>query len=115
MPVKVNLASAESIAAAITKELQASVRGIAETIVEVARDNTPVDTGNLKRSIRAEVVEENKIRIETRTGYGAYVELGTSTRAATPYLAPAVTQVMDRVKGQAYQKIISQFDRKATS
>lgn len=70
-----------------------------DQVVERARDNAPVDTGNLKRSITAEKTGEQSLTIQTRCGYGAFVELGTTRRAATPYLAPAVQQTMSDLLG----------------
>ena len=66
-----------------------------DQVVERARDNVPYLTGNLRRSIEARKTGPHSLTIQTRTGYGAYVELGTRRRAATPYLAPAVQQTMD--------------------
>ena len=70
------------------------VQEFGQTVVEMARDLVPVDTGNLKRSIEARKTGDLSLTIQTRTGYGAPVELGTRRRAATPYLAPAFQQAV---------------------
>lgn len=58
---------------------------ISEIIADKARGIVTVLTGRLKRSIRATdtgiVVEED---------YAAAVELGTATRAAKPFMRPAI-------------------------
>lgn len=75
---------------ALTRE---KLRDFAEEMTEVAKSGCPVDTGNLRDSIEWD--EENvsdtqqAVRVFTQTGYGAFVELGTSRMAAQPYLAPA--------------------------
>lgn len=45
-------------------------------------------TGNLKRSIRLEMLQFGFV-LYTETGYGAWVELGTTKMAAQPYFTPA--------------------------
>lgn len=79
----------------VAKIVAGKLQQFGEQVVERSRDLVPVDTGTLKRSIEARKTGEHSLTIQTRTGYGAYVELGTRTRAATPFLAPAVQQTMD--------------------
>ena len=73
-----------------------------ESVVEVSMDNVPVDTGHLKNNIRMEPRNPNPdamaLAVVTETGYGAYVELGTSKTQARPYIAPAAKQVMAQFK-----------------
>lgn len=85
--------------AQIGKIIGERLQEFGETMVEIARDNVPVDTGNLKRSIHFEKTGEQSGKIETRCGYGAYVELGTRKQAAQPFLAPAAQQALDAVRG----------------
>ncbi|MCC6490676.1 MAG: HK97 gp10 family phage protein [Candidatus Hydrogenedentes bacterium] len=66
------------------------LRDFAEEMVDEAKDIVPVDTGNLRDSIDfTEEREQGLVKVFTQTGYGAWVELGTSRMAARPYLAPA--------------------------
>jgi HK97 gp10 family phage protein len=65
------------------------IQEFGEGVVERARDIVAIDTGNLKRSIKATKLGELSLKVETRCGYGAYVELGTKRMAARPFLAPA--------------------------
>ena len=58
-----------------------------------ARDNAPVDTGNLKQSISTE--HERSIKAATSTvytnvEYALYQEMGTVKMAAHPYMMPAL-------------------------
>ena len=66
---------------------------------------SPHDTGNNRRSITVDVIEENGLiggSIQTNSGYGAYLELGTQRMPPRPYLVPAVRkgakQLMANVK-----------------
>lgn len=58
-----------------------------------ARAGTPVKTGNNKRSITHDPpkMEGNKLvaRVYTTSGYGGWLEIGTSKMEARPYMAPA--------------------------
>lgn len=60
-----------------------------ETFEEVAKELSPHDTGNNKDSIHAEGSWANSLMFDmkayTESGYGAYLELGTSKKASTEY------------------------------
>ena len=58
-----------------------------------ARDNAPVDTGNLKQSISTEherSIEAATSTVYTNVEYGIYQEMGTVKMAAHPYMMPAL-------------------------
>ena len=58
-----------------------------------ARDNAPVDTGNLKQSISTEherSAEAATSTVYTNVEYGLYQEMGTVNMAAHPYMMPAL-------------------------
>ena len=58
-----------------------------------ARDNAPVDTGNLKQSISTEherSAEAATSTVYTNVEYGLYQEMGTVKMAAHPYMMPAL-------------------------
>ncbi|KKM74968.1 hypothetical protein LCGC14_1395070 [marine sediment metagenome] len=83
--------------AAIAKLNGALFRALDETLdIDIqteAKDRSPYITGMNRRSIGIEV-EEVGGRVEgsifTQSGYGGYLEIGTSKMAAQPYLWPAV-------------------------
>ena len=83
--------------AAMAKLNGALFRALDETldfdILPDAVDGSPHITGNNARSIATET-EEVGGRVEgtifTQSGYGGYLEIGTSKMAARPYLWPAV-------------------------
>lgn len=58
-------------------------------IVADAQAIVPVDTGDLRRSIKHTVVEDTVV-ISAEEDYAMEVEFGTSKMAAQPYLRPAL-------------------------
>ena len=69
----------------LEKETPGLTRRIAEIIATAARQLCPVDTGNLRDSIR---VTDNSVNVDAH--YASYVELGTPRAAAQPFLKPAI-------------------------
>lgn len=72
----------------------AVVRKTASDIERDAKQNAPVDTGNLRASIGATYTGDGRMsRMSAEIGptanYAQYVELGTYKMAAQPYLFPA--------------------------
>lgn len=57
-------------------------------------------TGNLSASLLATPIGRNNAQVQSRCGYGAYVELGTSKMQAQPYFAPAVADAVNEVAGE---------------
>ena len=74
--------------------------GLTDTITEIAGDaikQSPILTGNNRRSIRFEVgpgaevaKEENTGAVYSTSGYGGYLETGTVKMSAQPYMKPAL-------------------------
>ncbi len=77
----------EKVARRIAGDTPAITRKIAEVIARAARRIVVVKSGKLKRNIRA-----TDTGVEAATDYAAEVELGTATRAARPYMRPAIEQ-----------------------
>jgi len=73
------------------------LHNIGPEIVKSAILLCPVDTGNLQRSIEPEYYGLS-LRIGSRVPYAANVEGGTSKMAAQPYLVPALTGNLWRIK-----------------
>lgn len=71
----------------IERESPPLIRRIAEVIARIARRLVPVKSGKLQASIQ--VTDEG---IEVTEDYAAKVEFGTATRAAQPYMRPAIEQ-----------------------
>lgn len=71
---------------------EAAGRVVKKTAFDVeagAKAVVPVDTGNLKNSIAAEMTGPAEAIVGTGVEYSVYVELGTVKMAARPYLIPA--------------------------
>ena len=60
-----------------------------------AKIKSPYLTGNNRRSITFEMPTPLRVRIYTESGYGGFLELGTSRMAPRPYFAPAYQETRD--------------------
>lgn len=69
--------------------------GMAESY---AKQNAPVDTGNLRNSITHMPYDENTEMIATTVKYAPYQEFGTRKMKAHPYLRPAVENHVQEYK-----------------
>jgi HK97 gp10 family phage protein len=69
----------------------------------VAKENVPVDTGNLRRSITYQLGQnsptEQWVRIGTNVEYGIFQEIGTVRHPAQPFLRPALEHIRRFLKG----------------
>ena len=68
------------------------------TLSAIASKNSPVDTGNNRDSIATQTgMNGGKPvgRVYTQSGYGGWLEIGTSTKPARPYIAPAYQEAKD--------------------
>lgn len=64
-----------------------------------AQRNAPVDTGNLKRSIRLDVSDGGlTAESEATAEYAPYVEWGTRYMEAQPYMRPAFNKQKEQFK-----------------
>ena len=96
------------IAGTADEKMKKTVNMIANLVANDARDLVPVDTGDLKESIRAE--EGEGVSAYVRAGgpglgaseasqraggvfYAMYVEMGTSNSPEQPYIRPALEKV----------------------
>jgi hypothetical protein len=104
-----------------TKEAQAEImdaarKGMRDTVSEIHRDavqNSPVLTGNNRRSLASEssgfdtgegLIDQSKLEgaVYSTSGYGGFLETGTRRSGARPYIGPAaqkhVPKFPDRMK-----------------
>lgn len=66
-----------------------------------AKLRTPVDTGTLRRNITHGTKSDEKEsigRVGTNVEYAPYVEKGTTTTPAQPYLVPAIEENLDQLR-----------------
>lgn len=61
-------------------------------IVDLTKQLTPVDTGNLRHSYGAVPVSSNEVHVGTQVEYAPFVEYGTSRMSAQPHLTSAFAQ-----------------------
>ena len=66
---------------------------VALAIANEAIRNAPVDTGELKQSIRARKIDDKTWRVTAHAPHALHVEFGTLRRPATPFLRPALDTV----------------------
>jgi HK97 gp10 family phage protein len=76
----------------------------------------PVGTGHNRRSIDVTVTETDKgpqAQLFTQSGYGGYLELGTSKMRAQPYLFPAFQRHIAKLPAKV-RAFLGQHGRKGT-
>jgi HK97 gp10 family phage protein len=74
------------------------VKTLVNVMSKIASKNSPHDTGNNSDSIAKDAgMEGGKIvgRVYTQSGYGGWLEIGTSKMPARPYIAPAYQEAKD--------------------
>lgn len=79
----------------IDGQITGALRDFKEHTEMLAKENCPVLTGNLKSSIKTQIIKQGGMAgfsIFTQTGYGAPVELGGAKRAANPFVFSAIQQ-----------------------
>ena len=81
-----------------SKAAELTSEQIAKEIATVARRLAPRDTGFLRKNIRAEKRGRTQWEAVASTTYAGYVEFGTSSSAAQPYLRPAADQANRELK-----------------
>lgn len=86
------------IAAAAPQAASAALLKTAADIVDLTKQLTPVDTGNLKHSYGALPLSSTRVLVGTDVDYGKYVEFGTSRMSAQPHLTPAFHQSEETFK-----------------
>jgi HK97 gp10 family phage protein len=79
---------------------EAAVEAIEQGLVEIREDAqqlAPVESGDLRDSIRTEM-RGNEGKVVVGVDYGAFVEMGTYDTEAQPYLYPAYTSNKEQIK-----------------
>lgn len=74
-------------------------------IVDLTKQITPVDTGNLRHSYGAVPVTSNEVHVGTEVEYAPYVEYGTSRMSAQPHLTPAFAQSEPTFKARLIEEL----------
>lgn len=90
----------KTIARRLEEGLDDALKQVADDIAAGARSRVPVDSGDLKASIRVDKRGDGEYAIVAGDGdayYARLVEQGTVKRPATPYLQPAVEAERDNL------------------
>jgi HK97 gp10 family phage protein len=114
----------EKMAEEIQKKIEATLFALGEFLVSEAKQNAPVDLGQLRASINYDVeANQNKVKYGTNVEYAPYVEFGTGLYAENgegrktpwtyekngqfyttegqkpqPYLRPAALENIEKIK-----------------
>lgn len=85
------LAKFQQIANEVPKAMEDMVSNVGAIVLTEARNNVPVDTGDLKGSLTLEVEggDDPSATVGTNLEYALYVEEGTSHQAPQPFLKPS--------------------------
>lgn len=92
--------NADEVIADMNRKIERGLTKCAMQAVRYAKQDCPVDTGNLRNSISYQV-RGNAAYIGTSVEYAPYVEFGTGTMTERPYLRPAAAN-----HSNEYKKII---------
>jgi hypothetical protein len=78
----------EEVKKKISSLINSEMKDMCEDIVSASKDKSPKDTGHNASSITWDE-KEGKFRVYTQSGYGAYLELGTTKMDKRPYIYPS--------------------------
>ena len=62
-----------------------------------AKQNCPVDTGNLRASITTNIIDDTSGEVGTNVEYASFVEYGTKKHSAQPFLYPAFKEYEGKI------------------
>ncbi len=123
--VKAKIIGAESIVKALEKMgdgasdiLMDATKVGGDIALKDAINNCPKDTGRLAQSIELEEMKATKTRATVKIGYdksikyGTFVELGTKTRKANPFMRKAVDENIDKINEKIVDKIAEEVVKK---
>ena len=75
------------------KHVDKRVAKLANKVKDKVKSNAPIDTGELRASIRVEKIKKMEYAVKSDVDYALDVEFGTSTQSAQPYFRPALRSV----------------------
>lgn len=89
--IKINSVGVEQ---SVKARLMNQMERIKDRSVQMAKELSPVRTGKNRDSITGKLIfgkgDMPGFSMSTHSGYGGYLEIGTSAMAAQPYMVPAV-------------------------
>lgn len=96
----------KEIGNSLSQAIGDALREAAESIVNDAQANAPVDTGFLRDSIEISGESETSVTVTSGAEYSVFVEYGTSKMSAQPFFEPAIEQAKAELQ-QALRDAIS--------
>jgi HK97 gp10 family phage protein len=82
----------------LQKSLDVYLKVLANEVVTEAKILCPVDTGNLRDSIKILEERKDEIDIGSEADYANFIEFGTRNMVAQPYLRPALDLIVNNNK-----------------
>jgi HK97 gp10 family phage protein len=107
--VELDLRGLEQLIAAMPGRESEIVRAAAFGVEARAKTKAPVDTGNLRGSIRAGGFTPTSAEVNVGARYGEFVEHGTRRSRAQPFLTPAVEE-----EGRALEALATRLFKEGT-
>lgn len=92
MKIEINIVDNLRIGEIGSKVKKAATQALKDTVLDIERDAkslAPVKTGHHRRSIESQA-KELEGQVNSTSGYGGYLELGTSKMVARPHFKPAL-------------------------
>lgn len=98
-----------------TEEVEKAINKASIFVKDQAKVLCPVDTGDLRKSIDHEVVNNNGeitgyVFCDNTVDYASYVEFGTSKMAAQPFMTPALEENKDIVRDIIKQALMDSIN-----
>lgn len=93
---KISITGADLDIAQLTRELNLTVRQLADEVLLDARANTPIKTGNARRNWTKKVTKNN-FEVANRVPYIERLEAGASKQAPNGIIGPTLDQVKGKV------------------
>ena len=78
--------------------LNRAMEAVGVTAEGYAKEEAPVDTGELRNSISHATMDNHAVAIGTNVEYGIYQEMGTYKMAPHPFIKPAVADHTEEYK-----------------
>lgn len=98
--VTINLGRIAALSNSIPQQADRIIEGAARGIEGGAKSGSPVDTGAMRASIAVQNVGKAHRRIGASARYAVFVEMGSRSRAALPFLQPAFQRVAGALAGK---------------